>query len=192
MGPFFKSHYMGGNLIMHFSGRSIRFMSLNSVDGQSVWLHLSLTHFLVFAKNRRYTADVQWSVLCCPAVCREQADTARKAQVFPDSIFPSANSVTKSQNFWRCLVQPCVQSRVRASAARSGLCPLISTISTRTEIQSLSGSLFKYLTILAGFSPCPLGILISISHISSCAHHFPGHAKKSLCVSTPHPPVRGL
>lgn len=86
---------MGGNLTMHFSGRSIRFTSLNSVDGQSVWLHLSHTHFPAFAKNRRDTADVQWSVLCCPAVCREQADMARKAQVFPGSSFPSAHSVTK-------------------------------------------------------------------------------------------------
>lgn len=113
---------MGGNLIKHFSGRSIRFTSLNSVDGQSVWLYLSLTHFPVFAKNKSYSADVQWSVLCCPAVCREQDDMAKKTQVFSGCVLPSANSVTKSQNCWRCLVQPSVQSRVRASAACSGLC----------------------------------------------------------------------
>lgn len=94
-GTFIKCHYMGGNLTMRFSCRSIRFMSLNSVDGQSLCSYLSLTHFPAFAKNRRDTADVQWSVLCCPAVCREQADMARKAQAFPGSIFPSANSVTE-------------------------------------------------------------------------------------------------
>lgn len=66
-----------------------------------------------------------------------------------------------------------------------GSVQLISTMSTRTEIHNLSGSLFKYLTTLARLPLCPLGILISISHISSCAHHFPGHPKKSLYVSTP-------
>lgn len=73
-----------------------------------------------------------------------------------------------------------------------GSVQLISAISTWMESQNLSGSLFKYLTTPAGFPPCSLGILISISHISSCAHHFPGHPKKNLCVSAAHPPVREL
>lgn len=178
---------------MQFSGTSIRSTSLNSVDRQSAWLYLSLTHFPVFAKNRRDTAEVHWSVLCCPAVCREQVDMARKAQVFPGSIFPSTKS--ESQNHRTAGgVQSSLLFRagLRPVQLTQGSVQLISAVSTRTQIHSLSGSLFKYLTTLAGFPPCPVGILVSISHISSCAHHFPGHPKRSLYVSTLHPPIRGL
>lgn len=65
-------------------------MSLSSVGGWSVELYLSLSHFPEFTENRRDTADVQWDVLSCPALCREQADMAGKARVFPGPIFPSA------------------------------------------------------------------------------------------------------
>ena len=51
---------------MGFSGRWIRSRPLNSVDEQSIWLHLSLTHFLVFAKNREGTIGTGSGVcLCC-------------------------------------------------------------------------------------------------------------------------------
>lgn len=88
---------MDGNLTMGFSGRWIRSRSLNSVDGQSTWLYLSLTHFPAFAKNREGTTDM------CSRVCfadllsvkNKQTDVARKAQI-SDPIFPSTN--LESQN----------------------------------------------------------------------------------------------
>lgn len=89
---------MDGNLTMGFSGRWIGSRSLNSVDGQSTWLYLSLSHFPAFAKNREGTTDM------CSGVCsadllsvkNKLTDVARKAQIFSDPIFPSANS--ESQN----------------------------------------------------------------------------------------------
>lgn len=164
-----------------------------------------LTHFPVFAKNRRNTADVQWSVLCCPAVCREQAGMARKAQagmdrkaqvfpgsVFPGSVFPSANSATTSQNCWRCLVQPSVQSRVRASAACPGaLSSWYLQYLQGWRLTVFLGHCFNIWPPLLSFHPALRNPYIDFPHFKLCPS-LPGHAKKSLCVSTPHPPLRRL
>lgn len=87
---------MDGNCAMGFSGKWIRSWSLNSVDGQSTWLYLSLTHFPAFAKNREGTTDMCSGVCSAVLLSAENklTDMARKAQIL--SVFPSAHS--ESQN----------------------------------------------------------------------------------------------
>lgn len=96
----------------------------------------------------------------CSGVCsadllsakNKLTDAARKAPIFSDPICPSANSESPNhRTSWRSLVQPSAQSRLRASAGRSGLCPVDNAVSTRMEIHDLSGAVFQYLTTLAGF-----------------------------------------